>query len=144
MASRPFFLMIKPDGIRRGLVGEILSRFEKRGFSLLKLKMINPEMTSKVIETHYQTHSDKSFYDELIQFILSGPIIAMIWLGNVQVAKGLVGDTLEAEPGTIRGDLASSLPENLVHCSASQENAAREINLWRPLLEEIDSTTEYA
>lgn len=143
MSSSPFFLMIKPDGIARGLVGKIISRFEKKGFALLEMRLIRPKndeiddmgenFLHALMERHYQSHSEKTFYDELMEFSLSGPVIAMIWMGNIQVARSLVGCTIpwDAKPGTIRGDFASSLPANLVHCSSDAESALREVNLWK-------------
>ena len=142
MATIPFFVMIKPDGVQRGLVGEIISRFERRGFILQSMRMIPKESSSLIIEEHYRAHADKIFYDELIDFSSSGSVVAMIWLGNIKVARNLVGDTIpwDAKVGTIRGDLACSTPANLVHCSADPESAIREISLWNKVFEENATT----
>ena len=135
--SRLFFVMIKPDGVKRGLVGEIISRFEKRGFVLQSARFIPSAKTVEVIDAHYMSHSESVFYDDLIEFSLSGPVIAMIWAGDVRVARGLIGDTVpsDSKPGTIRGDFSSSMMENLIHCSASLESAVREVELWKPFLD---------
>lgn len=136
MASTSFFVMIKPDGVGRGLVGEIISRFERRGFIMQKARLIDKELCSRFIDEHYKAHSDKSFYDELISFSLTGSSMIMEWSGNLRVARNLIGSTIpwDAEAGTIRGDLACSNPANLVHCSADQESASRELSLWKELL----------
>ncbi len=136
MSSTLFFLMAKPDAIKRGLVGEIISRFEKKGFVLKQLRYLRPPEISAVIAAHYQEHVGKNFYDNLLTFSLSGSICAMIWEGNIQVARSMVGATLpwDAASGTIRGDYACSLPANLVHCSDGPESAAREVDLWSSML----------
>ena len=128
--------MVKPDGLQRRLVGEIISRFERKGFTLLKMRRLSSTDITQVIQKHYEKHSQKMFYDKLISFITSGPIVSMIWEGNVDVAKSMVGETnpLHALPGTIRGDYSSSLPENLVHCSDDTESARQEVLLWQDLL----------
>lgn len=126
------FLMIKPDGVQRNLVGEIISRFEKKGFQLvgLKLMQISPEMAAK----HYGEHLGKPFYSELLEFITSGPVVAMVWQGlnAVAVARAMMGKTnpADASPGTIRGDFAVFMGNNVVHGSDSLESAEREINLF--------------
>lgn len=134
MSSDYFFVMAKPDAVERNLIGKIIARFEKRGFRLFHIRMIEPRFADTV-KKHYAEHEGKTFYDGLINFTLSGKVCIMIWYGNIQVARSLIGATLpwNAEPGTIRGDYASSLPNNLVHCSDSQENAQREVNLWLPV-----------
>ncbi len=130
MTSIMFFVMIKPDGVKRGLVGEIVSRFEKKGFTLHNMKMTLP--TENRAKAHYKEHGGKAFFDKLIKFTCSGAVVAMIWEGNIQVARNIVGATVpwEASKGTIRGDHACSMPNNLVHCSDSVESAQREISLW--------------
>jgi len=130
MATQQFFVMIKPDGVKRGLIGKIISRFEKRGFCLVWMKLASPPR--ELFEEQYKEYAGKTFYDELINFSVSGPVVLMIWSGNIQVARSLIGDTIpwETKPGTIRGDYASSLPSNLVHCSADQQNANREVEHW--------------
>lgn len=130
MASHSLFVMIKPDGVRRRLVGEIISRFERKGFVIKEMKMILP--SKDLVEEHYQEHKGKIFFDKLVNFTTSGEVVAMIMEGNIEVARAVVGATTpwEAERGTIRGDLASSIRENLVHCSDSQISAKREIGIW--------------
>jgi len=124
--------MIKPDGVQRNLVGEIISRFEKKGFQLVGLKLIqiSPELAAK----HYGEHLGKPFYGELLEFITSGPVVAMVWQGlnAVAVARTMMGKTnpADAAPGTIRGDLAVFMGNNVVHGSDSPESAEREIKLF--------------
>ncbi|NGP56930.1 nucleoside-diphosphate kinase [Paenibacillus thiaminolyticus] len=123
------FIMVKPDGVQRGLIGEIVSRFERKGWKLVsgKLMMITREQA----EHHYAEHAEKPFFGELVDFITSGPVFAMIWEGDeiISLSRLMIGKTKvgEAQPGTIRGDYASHTPLNLVHGSDSQESAAREI-----------------
>lgn len=130
MATSLFFVLLKPDSIRRFLVGTILERFETRGFTLRKMRMFVP--TKEVVETHYSEHQGKGFFGPLVDFTTSGPVIAMVWDGNIEVARKLVGATIPSEspPGTIRGDFACTLPNNLIHCSDSRESASREVELW--------------
>lgn len=130
MASIKFFVMIKPDGVKRGLVGEIISRFEKRGFILHDMKMFIP--TPELVKEHYEEHEGKAFFQNLIDFTTSGPVVPLVFEGNIQVARNIIGATVpwEAKEGTIRGDFACSMPSNLVHCSDSIESAHREIELW--------------
>jgi nucleoside-diphosphate kinase len=133
MASHDFFVMIKPDGVRRGLVGEIVSRFEKKNFSLLAMKMLDPSpITTSLIMAHYASHNTMHYYQSTVDFICSGPIVVMRWHGNIQVARCITGHTLpwEAQLGSIRGDYASSFPENLIHCSHSSVDATKELELW--------------
>ncbi len=130
MASNRLFVMIKPDGVRRRLIGEIISRFERKGFIILNMEMVLPP--KDLVEEHYQEHKGRVYFDELVDFITSGEVVAMIMEGNIEVARAVVGTTTpwEAERGTIRGDLASSIRENLVHCSDSLISAKREISIW--------------
>jgi nucleoside-diphosphate kinase len=130
MTTVDFFVMIKPDGVRRGLIGEIISRFEKKGFELVNIAIQTP--TRELISAHYIEHSDKTFYDNLVDFGSSGPVVQMMWRGNIQVARQIVGATIpwDAVLGSIRGDYACSVPENLVHCSDSADSAERELKLW--------------
>ena len=130
MSSTRFFVMIKPDGVKRGLVGEVISRFEKKGFVLHNMKMTIPSTT--IAEKHYEEHKGKAFFATLIKFTTSGPVIPMVWEGNIQVARNIVGATVpwEAKKGTIRGASACAMPANLVHCSDSIESAQREVSLW--------------
>ncbi|KAL0721317.1 hypothetical protein Bca4012_035916 [Brassica carinata] len=126
------YIMVKPDGIQRGLVGEIISRFEKKGFKLVGLKMF--QCPKELAEEHYKDLSAKSFFPSLIEYITSGPVVCMAWegVGVVASARKLIGktDPLQAEPGTIRGDLAVQTGRNIVHGSDSPENGKREIALW--------------
>jgi nucleoside-diphosphate kinase len=130
MASNQLFVMIKPDGVRRHLIGEIISRFERKGFIISDMKMMLP--SKDLLEEHYRDHKGKVFFDQLINFTSSGEVVAMIMKGNIEVARAVVGSTTpwDAERGTIRGDLASSIRENLVHCSDSLISAKREIAIW--------------
>lgn len=128
--KQKLFVMIKPDGVRRGLIGELISRFEKKGFAIEEMKMMTP--SKELVEQHYEEHSSKGFFKDLVNFTISGPVVAMILNGDVQVARKLVGQTLpwKADECTIRGDLACCMRENLVHCSDSVESSKREIGLW--------------
>ena len=126
------FVMVKPDGVRRGLVGEVVRRFEQKGLRLkaMKLIQVSPELAAQ----HYAEHREKPFYGELISFITSGPAVPMVFEGReaVAVARTLMGatDPAKAAPGTIRGDYAIEITENIVHGSDSAESADREINLY--------------
>jgi nucleoside-diphosphate kinase len=126
------FLAVKPDGVQRGLVGEIIRRYEAKGFTLLGLKMI---MVSKdLAEQHYGEHKEKPFFPGLVQFITSGPVVAMVWQGKgvVASARKIIGATnpLNSEPGTIRGDYGVDVGRNIIHGSDAVDTAEREINLW--------------
>lgn len=127
-------VLVKPDAVRRGLVGEIIGRLERKGLSLeaMVLRRMDPELADR----HYAEHVDKPFYPPLKVFMTSGPIVAMIVSGDqaIDVVRGLCGTTdgRKAAAGTIRGDLSLSNRENLVHASDSAESAAREIALWFP------------
>lgn len=132
MAVEKTYLMIKPDGVQRGLVGEIVSRFEKKGLKLVAAKlMVIPKETA---ETHYAEHKDKKFFPSLISYITSGPVFAMVWEGEnaVQVCRNLMGKTnpQESAPGTIRGDYCMVTGVNIIHGSDSPESAAREIGIF--------------
>jgi len=126
------FLMVKPDGVQRNLTGEIFKRIEQKGFKLIGLKfmLIDEQLAAQ----HYAEHKDKPFFQELIDFITSGPVVAMVWEGDNIIAtmRQLMGETNPADalPGTIRGDLAVSLSQNVIHGSDSPESAQREINLF--------------
>ncbi|CAA7056458.1 unnamed protein product [Microthlaspi erraticum] len=126
------YIMVKPDGVQRGLVGEIISRFEKKGFKLIGLKMFN--CPRELAEEHYKDLSAKSFFPKLIEYITSGPVVCMAWegVGVVASARKLIGktDPLQAEPGTIRGDFAVQTGRNIIHGSDSPENGKRELALW--------------
>ena len=126
------FLMIKPDGVQRGLVGEIIQRYEAKGFTLVGLKLM--AVSQELAEKHYDVHRDKSFFKGLVEFITSGPVVAMVWEGEgvVASARKLIGATnpLTAEPGTIRGDYGVTIGRNIIHGSDAVETARTEIALW--------------
>ena len=125
-------ILIKPDGVSRGLIGEILGRIERKGLRIIALKMIR--VTKELADRHYAEHVEKPFFPELRAFITSGPTVAMVVQGDeaVGLSRKLMGATkfTEAEAGTIRGDFAFSMTENLVHGSDSTESSAREIGLF--------------
>ncbi len=126
------FVAIKPDGVQRGLIAEILGRFETKGFKLVGLKQLTP--SKALAEKHYGVHKDRPFFSGLVDFITSGPVVAMVWEGEgvIASARKLIGATkpLEAEPGTIRGDLAVNIGRNVIHGSDGSDTAVFEINLW--------------
>lgn len=132
MAIEHTYVMIKPDGVSRGLVGEVIGRFEKKGLKLEKLQMLT--VSEELARRHYAEHVERPFFPELLTFITSGPVVAMEWSGNeaVAVARTLMGPTnpVAAPPGSIRGDLASVITENIVHGSDSVESAARELAIF--------------
>jgi len=125
-------VLIKPDGVQRGLIGEIIQRFENRGLQLIAMDL--RIMTRQFAEEHYAAHKSKSFYEGLIKYIISSPVIAMVWEGSnaISAIRQSIGATnpIEADPGTIRHDLAIITSRNLVHASDSPETAAKEIDLW--------------
>ncbi|BBJ27864.1 nucleoside diphosphate kinase [Athalassotoga saccharophila] len=127
-------VLIKPDGVERGLVGEIISRFEKKGFKIAEMKMF--KMDRALAEAHYEDHKGRPYYEKLINYITSGKTVAMVLEGDnaVEIVRMMIGKTspLEALPGTIRGDLALNVTVNLVHASDSQESAKKEINRFFP------------
>ncbi len=126
------FLMVKPDGVQRNLIGEIVGRFEKKGFQLVgsKLMQITPELAAE----HYGEHKERPFFGELVDFITSGPVFAMVWEGEnvISVGRLMTGATnpKESAPGTIRGDFAVTVGKNIIHGSDSSESAVREIGLF--------------
>ncbi|HLQ73718.1 MAG TPA: nucleoside-diphosphate kinase [Bacillota bacterium] len=126
------FLMVKPDGVQRNLVGEVVNRFENKGFKLVGAKLM--QVSEELAKTHYGEHADKPFFGELVDFITSGPVFAMVWEGEnvISTARGLVGATnpQEANAGTIRGDFGLTVGKNVIHGSDSPESAEREINLF--------------
>jgi len=132
MAYEETFVMVKPDGVRRGLIGEVISRFERKGLELRRLEMRVPDPSTAAV--HYQEHMGKPFYQSLMDFITSGPVVAMQWSGEsaVAVARTIIGVTnpVEARPGTIRGDFGLEVQQNLVHGSDSPQSAARELAIW--------------
>jgi nucleoside-diphosphate kinase len=125
-------ILLKPDAVQRRLVGQITARFEAKGLRLVGLKLVHP--SKELAEKHYAVHKGKPFYDSLLSFLTSGPTVAMVWEGReaVAVCRNLMGmtDGAKAIPGTVRGDFAISVQNNLVHGSDSPENAAIEIALW--------------
>ncbi len=132
MAVENTFVMVKPDGVARGLVGEVISRFERKGLTLVKLRMFT--MDADVAGRHYEEHTEKPFFGELVEFITSGPVVAMEWSGEsaVSVARVLMGGTnpAEASPGTIRGDYGIVITHNIVHGSDAVESAKRELGIF--------------
>jgi nucleoside-diphosphate kinase len=132
MAVERTLVLIKPDAVRRGLAGEILRRFEQRGLTIDEARLLTVDRT--LAEEHYAEHAEKPFFGELVEFITSGPTLALVLEGEGAIAtiRTTMGATnpADAGPGTIRGDLALSMPDNLVHGSDSPESAAREIALW--------------
>ena len=129
-------VLLKPDAVRRGLVGELVGRFEAKGLSIVAMEQRH--VTAELADQHYAEHVDKDFYPPLRDFVTSGPLVAMVLAGDeaVEVVRAVNGatDGRRAAPGTIRGDLSLSNRENLVHGSDSPESAAREIALWFPAL----------
>ena len=136
MSSEKTLILIKPDGVRRGLVGEVISRVEKKGYSITALRMLHADRA--LLEKHYAEHNGKPFYEPLLEFMASGPIVAMVAEGNrvIEGFRSLAGatDPTVAAPGTIRGDLArdqgTKVVQNIVHGSDSPESAAREIAIF--------------
>ena len=126
------FIMIKPDGVQRGLVGDIISRFEKKGFKLVGMKMTAPG--KEMFEKHYSDLSSKGFFAGLVAYAASGPVVAMVWEGHNVVASGrkMLGATRpdDSAPGTIRGDFCIDVGRNVIHGSDSVESANKEIDLW--------------
>ncbi|MBX6771209.1 MAG: nucleoside-diphosphate kinase [Chloroflexi bacterium] len=126
------FVAIKPDGVQRGLIGTILGRFEQRGFRVVALKMLTA--SRELAEKHYAVHRGKFFYEDLVNYICSGPVVAMVLEGveAIKTVRLMIGATrpYEAAPGTIRGDYALTGLRNLVHASDSPETAQEEIALW--------------
>eukprot|EP00597_Dinobryon_sp_UTEXLB2267_P001285 CAMPEP_0170058938 /NCGR_PEP_ID=MMETSP0019_2-20121128/1377_1 /TAXON_ID=98059 /ORGANISM="Dinobryon sp., Strain UTEXLB2267" /LENGTH=142 /DNA_ID=CAMNT_0010264011 /DNA_START=153 /DNA_END=581 /DNA_ORIENTATION=+ len=124
--------MIKPDGVQRGVVGNIISRFESKGYLLKALKLTTPDQ--QTLEEHYKDLREKSFFPKLMKYMSSGPVVAMVWEGKNAVKTGrvMLGATnpLESAPGTIRGDYAIDVGRNICHGSDSVESAEREISLW--------------
>ncbi len=134
------FVMVKPDGVQRSLVGEIIRRIESKGYKLKAIKFMI--ISQELAREHYVEHVDKAFFKDLLSFITSGPVVAMVWEGEGVIAsmRLLMGKTnpTEAEPGTIRGDLAVKVDQNIIHGSDSPEAAQREISLFFQEREIID------
>jgi nucleoside-diphosphate kinase len=129
-------ILVKPDAFGRGLTGEIIARFERKGLRLAALSQM--ELDVGLAERHYAEHEGKPFYEELVQFITSGPLVAMVLEGEraVEAARQVIGatDPVQASPGSIRGDFATQVGQNMVHGSDSPESAAREVALFFPEL----------
>jgi nucleoside-diphosphate kinase len=127
-------VLIKPDAMHRGLAGEILARFEQRGLAVRAARMV--QVDRELAELHYEEHKEKAFFGELVEFITSAPTLALVLEGEaaIEVVRTTMGATnpTNAAPGTIRGDLALAMPDNLVHGSDSPASAKREIALWFP------------
>jgi len=132
--SQNTLVLVKPDGVRRGLVGQILARFEAKGFKIeaMTLRTVDKQLADQ----HYAEHVEKGWYPELREFITSGPLVSLILSGDqaIDVVRQIVGatDGRKAAPGTVRGDYSLSNQENLIHASDSEESAGREIALWFP------------
>lgn len=126
------FIAVKPDGVQRAIVGEVIRRFETKGFTLVGLKLL--QVSKELAEQHYDVHKERPFFPGLVKFITSGPVVAMVWEGDgvIASARKLIGATnpLNAEPGTIRGDYGVSIGRNLIHGSDAPETAQQEIGLW--------------
>ncbi len=126
------FIMVKPDGVQRGLVGEVIRRFEVKGFILVGLKLV--KVSEELAQKHYAVHKERPFFNSLVEFISSSPVVAMVWEGDgvVAAARNLIGAThpLSAAPGTLRGDYGVSIGRNLIHGSDASETAQQEISLW--------------
>jgi len=135
-------IVIKPDGVKRGLVGEVIARFERKGFKIRALKML--WMTREQAEQFYEVHRGKPFYEELVKFVTSGPVVAMVIEGDsaISVARIMIGatDGRKAQPGTIRGDYSLSILENVVHASDSEESFHRE---FKVLFHDLEVVPEY-
>ncbi|KAF0383907.1 nucleoside diphosphate kinase [Gigaspora margarita] len=134
MAEERTYIMVKPDGVERGLVGEIIKRFESKGYKLVALQLL--PTSRELLNEHYCDLKDKSFFGKLINYMLSGPVVGMVWEGKdiVKTGRRLLGETdpLKSAPGTIRGDYCIDVGKNLCHGSDSVESAQREISLWFP------------
>ncbi|KAM4025395.1 nucleoside diphosphate kinase A2 [Anomaloglossus baeobatrachus] len=126
------FIAVKPDGVQRGLVGDIIKRFEKKGFQLVALKMQNA--SKELLQQHYIDLKDRPFYSGLVDYMHSGPVVAMVWegLNVVKTGRVMLGETnpADSKPGTIRGDLCIQVGRNIIHGSDSVESAKKEIALW--------------
>lgn len=125
-------LLVKPDGVQRKLIGEIIARMERRGWDLVGLKLL--QVSTELANQHYAEHKGKNFFNNLIEYITGGPVVAMVWKGDqiIRAMRTMMGATnpIEASPGTIRGDYANDFTRNIVHGSDSPESAEREIALF--------------
>lgn len=126
------FVMIKPDGVQRELVGEIITKFEKKGVQIVAMKLM--KLDKETAEKHYEVHKGKHFFEDLINFITSGPVVAMVMQGEgiISVIRGMIGATApkDAMSGTIRGDYVLDAGQNIIHASDSKENAEKEIKIF--------------
>ena len=133
-------VLIKPDAVQRGLAGKIISRLEERGLKIVAVKML--QMDKTLAQRHYAIHKNKAFFDKLVNFITSSPIIAIVFQGKdaVEIIRQMMGETdpAKAKPGTIRGDLGLDIEHNLIHGSDSADNASKEINLFFSTEEILD------
>jgi len=134
------FVMVKPDGVQRGLVGDIVARFERRGLKIAAMKLLH--VSNDLAKKHYEEHAAKPFYPGLVGFITSGPVVAMVIEGKdaVPIVRSMVGATnpAKSDPGTIRGDFALDTGRNIIHASDSPESAKREISLYFDKSEIVD------
>ncbi|MCL6625688.1 nucleoside-diphosphate kinase [Alicyclobacillus shizuokensis] len=134
MATELTFVMVKPDGVQRGLVGEIVARLERKGLKLRAAKLMS--VSRELAEQHYAEHRERPFFQDLVAFITSSPVFAMVWEGEgaIRIARAIMGQTnpADAAPGTIRGDYGLTIGMNVIHGSDSPESADREIRLWFP------------
>ena len=125
-------ILVKPDGVQRGLMGEIIARFERRGLKLIGMKFL--QMSEELAHKHYGVHKERPFFNDLVSYITSGPVVAMVWEGNdaIAAARATIGATkpVEANPGTIRGDFGMEIGRNLVHGSDSPENGVIEASTF--------------
>jgi nucleoside-diphosphate kinase len=134
------FLMVKPDGVQRHLIGEVISRLERKGFQLVGAKLMS--ISKELAEEHYGEHKERPFFGELVNFITSGPVFAMVWQGEnvISTARQMMGATnpKDAAPGTIRGDFGLTVGKNIIHGSDSNDSAIREINLFFSEQEQLE------
>ncbi|KAL7372986.1 hypothetical protein ABVT39_025199 [Epinephelus coioides] len=126
------FIAIKPDGVQRGIIGEVIKRFEMKGFKLVGMKMLHA--SEKLLNEHYIDLKDRPFFPTLIKYMSSGPVVAMVWEGKgvVKTGRVMLGETnpADSKPGTIRGDFCIDVSKNIIHGSDSVESANKEISLW--------------
>ncbi|XP_067914690.1 nucleoside diphosphate kinase [Heterodontus francisci] len=134
------FIAVKPDGVQRGIIGEVIKRFEQKGFKLVAMKFLQAPVA--LLEKHYCDLSDKPFYPKLIKYMSSGPVVAMVWegLNVVKTGRVMLGETnpADSKPGTIRGDFCIQVGRNIIHGSDSVTSAQKEINLWFKPEEVVD------
>ncbi|MFB1050493.1 nucleoside-diphosphate kinase [Paraliobacillus sp. JSM ZJ581] len=126
------FIMIKPDGVKKGIIGQVISRFEAKGYQLVRASVIT--ISPELAEKHYEAHKRRDFFNDLVSFITSGSVVPMVWQGEniIEESRNLIGatDPKKADPGTIRADFGASIRSNVIHGSDSKENALREIGLF--------------